>query len=481
MVSRADAAAFFMKPGKKQANELLKKCRQAIPYGKEHVGQIVHFEDVVPEFCWQGWLAGQAQAEDIFKSKAGDHIRVINCFAEAFPEREPNAGQLPMDQTHLRVDIVCERSDGSAIRLHPSKDKDARIRVGFLDQWRDGIQEQGGHQIPIDKDAVKVARDRALLPPQENTTRPAAVQADPWSNNNATQLAAGAASATSQHGDVIQLADGIVAAGTAAETPVVCGSGDQPPISSSTQQRKESPTPHEPQQHDIGALPYGCDRDLLAPSYSAPQPAAQLFSQLLSYTARNATQSAGVQAATQLAAAAAATQLAHAPVDNSNATQLAAGAASTTSKHGHVTQLADGTVAEGTAADIPVACGSGDQPPMSSSMQQRQETPTPNEPQLQPQHQDGAIPYGWAKYQFEGRYWWHNEGSNTWFWEEQPPPETSQEGSGTLPAGPDTSNDQNSSAPNDNTHDHQHPPRNAAYNAAAPPDLSDDRQLRKKR
>ena len=347
MVSRADAAAFFMKPGKKQANELLKKCRQAIPYGKEHVGQIVHFEDVVPEFCWQGWLAGQAQAEDIFKSKAGDHIRVINCFAEAFPEREPNAGQLPMDQTHLRVDIVCERSDGSAIRLHPSKDKDARIRVGFLDQWRDGVQAQGGHQIPMDKDAVEVARERALLAPQENTTRPAAVQADPCSNNNATQLAAGAATTMSQQGDV--------------------------------------------------------------------------------------------------------------------------------------TQLADGTVADGTVADTPGACGSGDQPPMSSSTQQRQETPTPNEPQLQPQHQDGAIPYGWAKYQFEGRYWWHNEGSNTWFWEEQPPPETSQEGSGTLPAGPDTSNDHNSSTPNDNTHDHQHPPRNAAYNAAAPPDLSDDRQLRKKR
>jgi hypothetical protein len=69
MVSRADAAAYPRQPGKKEANELLKKCRMAIPYGKEYVGQIVHFKDVVSEFCWQGWLAGQAQAADIFKSK----------------------------------------------------------------------------------------------------------------------------------------------------------------------------------------------------------------------------------------------------------------------------------------------------------------------------------------------------------------------------------------------------------------------------
>ena len=108
-----------------------------IPYGKEHVGQIVHLKDVVTEFCWQGWLAGQEQAGDIFKSEdSGAEVCVINSFAEAFPEREPNSGHLSMTQSHLRVDFVCERSDGSAIRLHPSKSgRDARINAL---RWRKG-------------------------------------------------------------------------------------------------------------------------------------------------------------------------------------------------------------------------------------------------------------------------------------------------------------------------------------------------------
>ena len=64
-------------------------------------------------------FAGKEQAADIFKSEErGVEICVINCFAEAFPEREPNSGRLSRTQSHLRVDFVCERSDGSAIRLH---------------------------------------------------------------------------------------------------------------------------------------------------------------------------------------------------------------------------------------------------------------------------------------------------------------------------------------------------------------------------
>ena len=146
---------------KEEANEVLKECRKRIPYGKDHVGQIVQFMEVVPEFRWQGWLAGQAQVEGIFKSKeTGGDVSVISCFVEAFPEREPNSGKLPLDQSHLRVDIVCERSDGSAIRLHPHKSgKDAIIRTGFLRQWRVGIKESdgGGQAIPLDHDAVEIA------------------------------------------------------------------------------------------------------------------------------------------------------------------------------------------------------------------------------------------------------------------------------------------------------------------------------------
>lgn len=169
MVSRADAAACPVKPGKKQANELLKECRQRIPYGKEHVGQIVSILDVASDFSWEGWLAGQAQAGGIFKSKeTGGEVSVISCFVEAFPEREPNSGKLPLNQSHLRVDIVCERSDGSAIRLHPHKNgKDALIRTGFLAEWRIGIKESGGggQAIPVNHDAVEIARRRQPPPP----------------------------------------------------------------------------------------------------------------------------------------------------------------------------------------------------------------------------------------------------------------------------------------------------------------------------
>ena len=49
-----------------------------------------------------------AQAGYICKSseETGREVTFVSCFVEAFPEREPNSGQLPMDQSHLRVDIV---------------------------------------------------------------------------------------------------------------------------------------------------------------------------------------------------------------------------------------------------------------------------------------------------------------------------------------------------------------------------------------
>jgi len=68
-------------------------------HGKEHVGQIVQFNNVAPDFCWKGWLAGQGQARAIFTSKeSGGDVRVTSCFAEAFPKKEPNAGKLPKEK-----------------------------------------------------------------------------------------------------------------------------------------------------------------------------------------------------------------------------------------------------------------------------------------------------------------------------------------------------------------------------------------------
>ena len=120
---------------------------------------------------WEGWCVREREM-----GEGRSEIHVINCFVEAFPEREPNSGQLPMTQSNLRVDFVCERSDGTAMRLHPSKNgKDTRIRTGLLSQWRIGIKERDdNHAIPVDHDAARFAQDRALLAPVDTTVMGAA-------------------------------------------------------------------------------------------------------------------------------------------------------------------------------------------------------------------------------------------------------------------------------------------------------------------
>ena len=55
---------------------------------------------------------------DIFESEeSGGDVSIISCFAEAFPEKEPNASKLH-GQCHLSVDIVCERSEVRQ-KFHP--------------------------------------------------------------------------------------------------------------------------------------------------------------------------------------------------------------------------------------------------------------------------------------------------------------------------------------------------------------------------
>ena len=44
-------------------------------------------------------------------------MSIISCFAEAFPEKEPNASKLH-GQCHMSVDIVCERSEVRQ-KFHP--------------------------------------------------------------------------------------------------------------------------------------------------------------------------------------------------------------------------------------------------------------------------------------------------------------------------------------------------------------------------
>ena len=111
------------------------KIRMKIPYGKQYFGQIIDIKDVDPTLCWQGWLSGKDQIFNC-KQKVRD-LTVIWCFAEPFSENEPNSGQLPFNESHFRVDILCERSNWSAIPLHHHKNgKDAFIQFGSLFQWR---------------------------------------------------------------------------------------------------------------------------------------------------------------------------------------------------------------------------------------------------------------------------------------------------------------------------------------------------------
>ena len=76
------------------------------------------FYEEVPPFHWQAYLAMHPSARAIFRSD------VIGFPCEVSPVTEPNAAKLP--GLTLRVDFVCLRADGSAVRLHPSRGAEAQ-------------------------------------------------------------------------------------------------------------------------------------------------------------------------------------------------------------------------------------------------------------------------------------------------------------------------------------------------------------------
>ena len=69
-------------PGKLTANNALNSCRKYL----QQVGQKVDMSVAAPSFHWRAYLGGHDQAEAIFAS-AG----ITDFFAEAFPEKDPNA------------------------------------------------------------------------------------------------------------------------------------------------------------------------------------------------------------------------------------------------------------------------------------------------------------------------------------------------------------------------------------------------------
>ena len=76
------------------------------------------------------YLAHHPQAHDIFRSA------VVSFQAECFDEQDHNSEK--MGRTPLRVDFVCTRADGSAVRLHQGKNMEAKIDEGILEDWRTG-------------------------------------------------------------------------------------------------------------------------------------------------------------------------------------------------------------------------------------------------------------------------------------------------------------------------------------------------------
>ena len=138
-------------PGKREAHEALNKCRKKL----QEVGQQVHVNDEIPDFHGRAYLGGHDHAADIFASQG-----IPDFFAEAFPEKDPNKKKLAsLGLITLRVDFVCKRTDGSAVRRHPSERKEAAIVAGSLEGWRLG----NSPVHVLDEDAVTAAWLKAAL------------------------------------------------------------------------------------------------------------------------------------------------------------------------------------------------------------------------------------------------------------------------------------------------------------------------------
>ena len=129
-------------PGRAKANEVLKACREQL---QNCCGAYVDLK-AEPMFHWQAYLAKHPDSRAIFRAD------VVGFLCEVFPQKEPNASKLL--GLALRVDFVCLRADGTAVRLHPSTAAEARIPEGSLESWRSGASPV----FRLDPDAIKEQR-----------------------------------------------------------------------------------------------------------------------------------------------------------------------------------------------------------------------------------------------------------------------------------------------------------------------------------
>jgi hypothetical protein len=141
-------------PGRVQGNECLKACRDKI----RSVGQVVNVKHEMRWFYWKAYLANHKYADVILNSPVTDF------FAEAFPEREPNGSKL-VGQCQLRVDFVCTRVDGTSVRLHPNKAREAIPVENDLQEWRMGRRPVHA----LDRHAVAAAYGNMPPPPPPGT------------------------------------------------------------------------------------------------------------------------------------------------------------------------------------------------------------------------------------------------------------------------------------------------------------------------
>ena len=79
-------------------------------------------------FARSAHFALHTQAKQIFRTPIQEFA------AEVFPEKDPSRAFIT-----LRVDFVATRHDGSAVRLHPPKRKEAHIVASNLSDWRLGL------------------------------------------------------------------------------------------------------------------------------------------------------------------------------------------------------------------------------------------------------------------------------------------------------------------------------------------------------
>ena len=114
------------------ANRFLKKWRTQHTRSACDPPFDIEFEPIlITDFDWPGYLAGRSQSEEL-EIIFGNAEGFTHCELRFLNVRDINAKQTGQP---YRVDFICYRSDGAAIRLHPSLASDANPVIGHIEDW----------------------------------------------------------------------------------------------------------------------------------------------------------------------------------------------------------------------------------------------------------------------------------------------------------------------------------------------------------